>query len=420
MTDRTHRDPQGATRRRPLWRRLLLRFAAVSGAGLLAVLLCEFALRLVAPVPFHEWAIWESEGHIRGRFMPNQMVATATGHEIRINRHGFRGPDYSFEKPAGTLRIEVFGGSAAFCYKAAGRDRTWPGALEIKLAERLEMPVEVINLALPGFASFNSKINYLCYGRAFEPDAIIVYHTWNDLGRMRDLENAPYDRATSPPNRPLWMRVARATQIGRRLRSAEFVLRGRRMDFVATKQEGTGRDLDRPLRPRALPWERQNFVDFATWAGSDGVLPILVSQAGLLSPDNIGDPDIRMHMAGGAVARGYTLAQALDTWMRISVIIEEVAQAHDAVFVDGYNAVPHDLRHVRDNVHLFDRGSERLADAIAKTLLANPSFLRIVERVRSEARRSAAGAGAGTLDRLDRPGDDSNRTSGATGSNEDS
>ena len=125
-------------------------------------------------------------------------------------------------------------------------------------------------------------------------------------------------------------------------------------------------------------------------------------------------------MAGGAVARGYTVALALDTWMRISTTIEEVAQAHDAVFVDGYNAVPHDLRHVRDNVHLFDRGSELLADAIAETLLANPSFLRVVERVRSEARRTAVGAGAGASDRLDRPDDDSDRTSGAARSNDDS
>lgn len=71
------------------------------------------------------------------------------------------------------------------------------------------MPVEVINPALAGISSFDSKINTLCFGRAFEPDAIIVYHAWNDMGRLRRLESTPFPPARSPRNRPLWMRIAR-------------------------------------------------------------------------------------------------------------------------------------------------------------------------------------------------------------------
>jgi hypothetical protein len=65
-------------------------------------------------------------------------------------------------------------------------------------------------------------------------------------------------------------------------------------------------------------------------------------------------------------------------------MIEEIAKAHDAIFVDGYNAVPHDLAHVEDNVHLTDDGAAVLAEAIAGTLLSDPRFLQLAERVRAE------------------------------------
>lgn len=365
-------------------RRLSLKLLLVVLPLIVAVVLFEAALWVFAPKPFGEWAIWESEGHIRGRLMPKQVIYTATGHELRVNRHGFRGPDYAFEKPPGTLRIEVFGGSAAFCFKAAGREKSWPGALELKLKKRLQMPVEVINLGLAGFTAFNSKINYLCFGRAFEPDAIIVYHTINDLSRFRALEKTAYVPAGTPKNKPLWQRIARKTQIGRRLRFATFNVLGLEMDIRSTAQEGTGASLDRPVHPRAFAWERQCFVDFAEWAKRDAVLPILVSQAFLVSPDNIEDLEVRKHVAGGVSSRGFTLPLFLKTWFTVSEMIEEVAHEHNAIFVDGYNAVPHDLKHIRDHVHLFDRGSEVLAEEIARVLLADPRFLKLAERVRTE------------------------------------
>ena len=367
----------------PLLRRMAFRLFALLFISLVAVLLCEGGLWIVAPIPWHEWAIWEAEGHITGRFMPNQAIRTATGHTLRVNKHGFRGPDYSFEKPQGTLRIEVLGGSAALCYKAAGRDKSWPGALELKLADRLHMPVEVINLALPGFTSFKSKINYLCFGRAFNPDAIIVYHTWNDLFRFRPLEKEPYTRTLSPKNRPVWMRIARATQLGRRARMAEFGIRGRQYDVISTAMERSGEQLDRPVHPRAWAWIRQNFEDITRWAKNDGVLPILVTQASLAAAENLADPEIRMHHSG--VSRGFTLSLAVETWRKINEMIENVARRQGAIFVDGYNTVPHDLKHVRDNVHLFDRGSEVLATEIVRALLADERFLLVVRRVRAEA-----------------------------------
>ena len=316
--------------------------------------------------------------------MPNQLLHTAAGHEIRINRYGFRGPDRKFKKRPGTLRLEVFGGSAGFDYHASGHEKSWPGALERKLAIRLHMPVEVINLALPGLNAFDSKINYLCFGRAFKPDAIIVYHTWNDLKAFRSLAHTPYRAVGSARrNKPLWQRVARATQIGRRTRNFLWTVTKRGMETAFRRSEDTGTDIDAPVGEKAFAWEQQNFLDFVTLTKADGVLPVLVSQATLCVPENMGDEEIRFALAPVPSMVDMTIPLTVESWLQVSALIEEVAREQGAIFVDGYAAVPHDLKHLRDHVHLHDPGSEVLAETIAGVLASEPRFLRLAERVRA-------------------------------------
>lgn len=371
-------------------RRFAVRFLMVLFSTGLTLVVCEALLWIIAPVPYDEWIIWEPEGHYRARPVPGQVVKNSSGHDVRINKYGFRGPDYEFQKKPGTLRIAVYGGSAGFCYHAAGDEKTWPGALELKLKSSLDMPVEVINLSLPGFDSFNNKFSYLCYGRAFDPDAIIVYHTWNDMKNFRSIPVAPYRRTTWVPNKPLWQRIARATQIGRRARNFVWTMTKRRMDNTQRKVEGTGVGLDSPVDEKAFEWERQNFVDFALLAQHDGALPILVSQACLATMENLDDPDVRLAVAPlpGTVAMSHPVI--VQTWQRVSQIIKDVAEEYNTIFVDGYSAVPHDLVHLRDEVHLHDEGSEALAAEIARVLLADARFLQLVEQVKSESSQSGA------------------------------
>jgi hypothetical protein len=351
------------------------------------VLVLELVLWMVAPLKFHEWLIWEADGHIMGHYMPGQEVDNAAGNKVRINKYGFRGPDYTYERPPGTLRLEVFGGSCAFEYFSSADDKTWPGALEKKLRERLKMPVEVINLALPGFDNFNGKINYLCNGRAFHPNAVIVYETFNDMGsrRFRTLETTPYTAMGTAPNRPWWMRLARNTQIGRRARLMLYYVQDRALEGKYRRIEGTEEGLDRPIHPKAFAWFRKNLEDFALLTRSDDVLLILGTQAYLGSRENLEKVEVRRILSIAPDRNGMTLARIADTYLKINEIIRDVAARTDSVFVDGYSAVPKDFDHLRDNVHLYDKGSEVLAEEFARVLLADPRFMKIVEQVRAEA-----------------------------------
>lgn len=367
--------------------RIVYALSMLVGIPLLCIALLEAGLWLFAPVKYHEWLAPVPDGHILGRMEPYQVVDNARGNLVRINKYGFRGPDYTFEKRPGVLRIEVFGGSSAFEYFSSSDEKTWPGALEKKLKERLNMEVEVINLALPGFTNFIGKINYLCNGRAFKPDVVITYETYNDMGgrKFRDLEKVPYRPMGSTTNRSWWMRLARMSQIGRRGRVVYFTMTNRSMEgaYVVTDEKKEP-EIARPIHPKAWAWYRQNLNDFALLTKSDEVLCVLCSQGFLGTRENIKDPKIQDALKFGIDRTGMTLEIMVEAYEKSCEILRDIAEQNGCVFFDGYRSVPHDLEHIRDAVHLFDKGSEALAEAMATAFLKEPRFMSVVERVRAE------------------------------------
>jgi GDSL-like Lipase/Acylhydrolase family len=362
-------------------KRWLLRLAMVAVGLGVAVLLTEAGLWMFAPIGYHEFMQWIPDGHIKGRGALNQVFQTADGYEVRINRLGFRGPDYTWMPAAGTLRVAAFGGSSTFCHEAHGEENTWPGRLQSYLSEALRMPVEVVNLGLPGFDASNSKINYLFTGRALHPHVALMYHTWNDMKFFRLLAREPVVFAKTVSSRPSWQRSVRVTQIGRRVRNAVYAMGWLETENYYTSLKKEGQTANQPVVPAALEWARQNYDDFVSLARSDGVLPVLISQATIVAPVNFDKPEYRAKISTNPV--GMTIPILYRTWREVSRVLEEVAREEGAIFVDGYNAVPHDFQHLADTVHLRDAGSNVLARAIAETVLKDPRFLEVVERVRN-------------------------------------
>jgi len=366
-----------ATRRR-VW---AFRSLAAGGALCVVLVLAEIALRLFAPLPYSDLLLWTQDGHLMGIPRPNQVLV-GPEYEVRTNSLGFRGPDHAWTPASGTLRLIAFGGSSTFGLKAAGEEATWPGRLRHYLSESLKMPVEVINLGLPGYDAFTSKINYLSTGRAFHPHVVLVYHTWNDLKFFRPLEKSPVLHARVIRNRPLWERIARKAQIARRIGRLVHAFQKREIEnsYTSVKGEETGAAL--PVHAEALDWARQNFRDFASFARSDGALCVLITEATLAVSDNIDKPDC--HAAIRLDYVGMTMPVLVQAWTEMNHVIETVAAEESAILVDGYEAVPHDFEHLIDHVHLTDQGRDRLAREIADTLLQDSRFLTVVKTVRQE------------------------------------
>jgi len=109
--------------------------------------------------------------------IPNQSTGSIT-----INTLGFRGVEFSEEKPSDTYRIFMIGGSTMFGAGAISDETTIPGYLQHILSERdFEFDIEVINSGIQG-ADSNTELNLIEQKLVtLSPDLIIIYDGWNDL-----------------------------------------------------------------------------------------------------------------------------------------------------------------------------------------------------------------------------------------------
>lgn len=351
--------------------------------------LAEGALWLFFPVRYHEWLVWIPDGRIRARAEPGQVIENKDGAIVRINKLGFRGPEYAWEPAPGTLRLVVFGGSSTFCFENSSEAATWPARLEKMLSESLGMPVEVINLGLPGFDSTQSKTNYLFLGRALHPHVVLQYDGWNDMKYYRLLDKGPVPFTFWVPNKPWWQKFARATQIGRRARNAFWEVTQRKMQIRIDQAEKSAGRENTPADPRCWEWQREQFEDMANFVATDGRLFVLISQAILMKPEVRGNKAAEPAFAEALDMVQMTFPVYWDAFQKMVAITEEVARKHGAIFVAAHALVPSDLDHFFDSVHLTDEGCDTLARLICKSLLVHPQFQRITEQVRAAASQPA-------------------------------
>ena len=100
---------------------------------------------------------------------------------ISINSHGFRGPEFEAQKPEGTYRIFVIGGSSV--YGAGNLDNTTiPAHLERMYGEAdLPFHVEVINAGVLGIHSHVEHLLVRDKILGMDPDLLIVHDGNNDI-----------------------------------------------------------------------------------------------------------------------------------------------------------------------------------------------------------------------------------------------
>jgi lysophospholipase L1-like esterase len=112
---------------------------------------------------------------------PRGYFGASGGLRYRINRHGFRGPEWSERKQADTLRVMLLGDSFAFGEGVRWED-TLGEQLEKRLASDLGVRVEVINVATSGWNTQDEGVYLSRMGRSFEPDLVLVLYVLNDAG----------------------------------------------------------------------------------------------------------------------------------------------------------------------------------------------------------------------------------------------
>lgn len=105
--------------------------------------------------------------------------------EMRTGEHGFRFPEGSWKRPAGTLRILVIGDSVSFGV-GVPPDSIFSAVLQKRLRQ-IEPSVEVINMGVSGYLASEELTVLRRLGLNRDPDIVIWQLHLNDLVVMENL-----------------------------------------------------------------------------------------------------------------------------------------------------------------------------------------------------------------------------------------
>jgi len=346
----------------------------LSGSVVFCVLAIELILRIFAPYYFSQSIEYYTDAYVGIRPVPGRTYRLSDGGTCTVNAAGFRGADrVEIEKRPGVVRVVTMGGSSTFCYHTPDAE-VWPKELENRLRAHYGPDVEVINAGVPGYSSFEARINYAYQLRRLDPDIVLVYHTWNDLKYYRLIESkgVAYRGAWHPPS--LLRRIARRTQLGYRIRSFAhtYVIPARRENSMSAPHVQITDD------GPAHRWERVNYDDLALLLKADGVLPVFTSQASLLVDSTLSNPDARSHSYVEYL--GLTFEGAVAQWDKTTQIIEASAAAHDIPFIDVRAAIPSNLDNFLDHVHLTPQGNALVAETIVRGFAAHAAIDSVMRR----------------------------------------
>jgi len=102
---------------------------------------------------------------------------------VRTNSFGMRGPEYTLEKGIDTYRIILLGDSFAFGW-GVEENESFASVLETNLNAVFKghPKIEILNLAVPGYSTFQEVRLFMEKGLCFSPDAVLLYFVENDFG----------------------------------------------------------------------------------------------------------------------------------------------------------------------------------------------------------------------------------------------
>jgi hypothetical protein len=153
------------------------------------------------------------------------LAATVQGVDVSINRHGFRGPGFPAEKPAGKARMMILGDSVVFGW-GVEQEAIFPSLLQRGI-DRLGIPVEIV---AAGVGSWNTRTQYEWLrhvGVGLEPDIILLMIVANDVDpnlagatavRKAELSAATADRSLQGGFVAFWRSALKSSYLAAHLK----------------------------------------------------------------------------------------------------------------------------------------------------------------------------------------------------------
>jgi lysophospholipase L1-like esterase len=289
---------------------------------------------------------------------------------IRINAHGFRGPEFETRKPDSVIRIVCVGESSTFGFYSTD-DGTYPALLSRLLndsgARPLQSAYEVINAGIPHANSDNIRALVEKELLGYRPDVLTLYAGYNDASVLM---------SPSTVHRILtWLHAHIATYVA--FKAVVTKVGGPTLPsrWSTHGVESTSSHVDQQVRLHSQRY-RANVERIVQAAQAAGVRIVLIKQAmttgwgdgsGLTYREKVENAQ-RSLAAGKQISGAETTMIVHSALMRV---LDSVAAERNLPLIDYIAVVNQHPEFFASYVHLTESGNRALAEslrAVVKTL----------------------------------------------------
>ena len=306
--------------------------------------------------------------------LATRLTGRKKGMVWEINDKGYRGKNFDTQKPDGTIRVIIYGGSAVFDIEnTKGED--WPNRVQRNLREAGFSNVEVINAGIQGHTSLESVSRLFAEGHLFSPDYVLIYNAWNDIKYFTS-GKTPL-RAIRPALQTFDPRVQYKNLFDRWLCEGSRLYTVLRRIYYKKKlnlgKEGMKKFVDTQhsidmLNPdgfRQYQLAMETFVDLARNIGAQ---PILLTQARLVHASTVLSPEKQKRVDYHHI--GLSHEALVETFDRLDEIVRKVAAEKAAFLLDASAHLAGKPWAFEDHVHVTPEGSKALAQFVAMNFQA--------------------------------------------------
>jgi len=287
---------------------------------------------------------------------------------VRINNHGFRGPDIPSGKPAGIFRVAFLGSSTTYDANVA-EGRNWPEMTVKLLQEHIkDCQLDFINSGLPGFSTNHMQKYWESAVRNYAVDLVIILP--GDM--TADIQKAAISSGhnTGQHKKKSWF--ASHSLLWEKIEKNASVIRAQRSAF---NQEGkfTPDIADLSLR---FSNRLKSLIDAVTGDGTYVAVATISSHVRR-------DMDREDQLLAADSALFYmpylSIPTLLDTQDIYNNVIRDVLSRSSAQLIEVGDLIPADNVHFADSRHYSAPGSAAMARIVTSALQQSSEFVRYIQ-----------------------------------------
>lgn len=277
----------------------------------------------------------------------------SSSYDVSTNLFGLRGPAISLEKPSGTYRVMVLGGSSVFGYLVPdGQDSCVELQSLLSNEQAFEgRQIEVLNAGVPGYNMTQCRLRYAADLAALKPDCVILYLGWNDSRTV--ISSSPETINRTPPAPSWWQRLM--------IRSVGYGLIRHRLLPSEAPQFAPPADSLTTITSEGMERFRADYQSLIEAVQASGA-SVLVSTQLMAGGDDCEDLDSFLGNTPSQIQTNREIGQS------ISEAVRDLAAVNQLPLVDVARVVPCNDELLGDAIHLTRRGHAEVARAWAEKL----------------------------------------------------